>query len=67
MGSGTADAKEQAAGALRSLASLGHQVAIGAAGGIAPLVELARSGPANAKEEAECALGILASNDGNHR
>ena len=46
--SGTARAKQQAAGQLCNLAMDSHddQVAIAAEGGIAPLVEMARSGTA---------------------
>jgi len=63
----TADAKEQAAGALSNLAinNDDNQVAIVALGGIALLVELTRSGTAVAKEQAAAALCILAFNADN--
>ena len=65
----TADAKEQAAGALSNLAinNDDNQVAIVALGGIALLVELTRSGTAVAKEQAAAALCILAFNADNKK
>ena len=68
---GTARAEERAAGALRNLVRLnnddlfyeydiGNQKAIAATGGIAPLVELTRTGTARAKEQALEALRVLA-------
>ena len=63
---GDAGGKEQAAGALRSLAvNADNQVAIARAGGIEPLVALARSGTDGQKEHAAAALRNLAVNDDN--
>ena len=55
-----------AAGALRNLAvNADNNVAIASAGGIAPLVALARDGTEAQKEEAAAALAVLAVNDAN--
>ena len=60
-------AKGQAALALRDLAAnnAANKVAIAEAGGIAPLVALARDGTEAQKEEAAAALAVLAVNDAN--
>ena len=64
--SGDAAGKAAAAGALRNLAiNADNQVAIAAAGAVAPLVALARGGDAAGKEAAAAALWILAHNDDN--
>ena len=63
---GTDGQKEQAGGALRSLAvNADNQVAIARAGGIAPLVALARGGTDGQKDQAAGALGWLACNADN--
>ena len=49
---GSADAKNAAAALARLAKNAANQVAIAEAGGIAPLVELARGGSSRAKESA---------------
>ena len=59
-----ASQKENAAGALRNLAcNDDNQEAIVRAGGIAPLIALARDGTDSQKEDAAEALANLAEND----
>ena len=67
MRSGSADAKEKAAGALFSLAfdNDANATAIAAAGGIAPLVRLLCRGSAAAQEAAVGVVSILTFNDAN--
>ena len=66
VGDGTDAQKEKAARALANLALTDdNQVAIAQAGGIAPLVALARGGTHEQKEAAAAALSILAHNKDN--
>ena len=61
---GSAEAKVQAAQALRNLAfNDANKVLIAEAGGIPPLVKLLRDGSSDAKQLAACALRDLAHND----